>query len=248
MLFPFPQKGGAERRDGAVAGASRDQSIHASRRSAPSWHKWGMINGKLSALRWVLGDDWTCSTRSSIQNGPRIMNDLDVPKGSQPHSRCRFYIGSAAIFWFVVALLIWGTLFCLLNLPLKKTVHGLSHRIFPVDRRSTVAISVPGSALLEPASRPMQRAPHGQVVVPGGRAPGPPETAGANRSRRRHSRLRLRMPLEALSMSRDDSHYTAIRNTHKLYLSRNCKLRAEASGWDKEHAGRRGRHFRCAFS
>jgi hypothetical protein len=41
------------------------------------------------------------------------MNDLDVPKGSQPPSRRRFYIGSAAIFWFVVALLIWGTLFYL---------------------------------------------------------------------------------------------------------------------------------------
>ena len=41
------------------------------------------------------------------------MNDLDVPKGSQPHSPRRFYIGSAAIFWFVVALLIWGTLFYL---------------------------------------------------------------------------------------------------------------------------------------
>src|SRR5262249_34475112 len=32
------------------------------------------------------------------------MNDLDMPKDSQPPSRHRFYIGSAAIFWFVVAL------------------------------------------------------------------------------------------------------------------------------------------------
>jgi hypothetical protein len=39
------------------------------------------------------------------------MNDLDVPKGSQPPSRHRFYIGSAAIFWFFVALVMWARLF-----------------------------------------------------------------------------------------------------------------------------------------
>ena len=39
------------------------------------------------------------------------MNDLDMPKDSQPPSRHRFYIGSAAIFWFVVALGIWLRLF-----------------------------------------------------------------------------------------------------------------------------------------
>ena len=32
----------------------------------------------------------------------------------------RFYIGSAAIFWFFAALLIWGTLFHFLSLPLGK--------------------------------------------------------------------------------------------------------------------------------
>jgi hypothetical protein len=47
------------------------------------------------------------------------MNDLDVPKGSQPPSRRRFYIGSAAIFWFVLALLIWGILFFNLYLRLQ---------------------------------------------------------------------------------------------------------------------------------
>src|SRR5262245_39337452 len=46
-----------------------------------------------------------------LNNGPRTVNDLDMPKGSQPPSRQRFYIGSAAIFWFVVALLIWLRLF-----------------------------------------------------------------------------------------------------------------------------------------
>jgi hypothetical protein len=41
------------------------------------------------------------------------MREVDVPTGSQSPSRGRFYIGSAAISWFVVALLIWGTLFYL---------------------------------------------------------------------------------------------------------------------------------------
>jgi hypothetical protein len=48
------------------------------------------------------------------------MNDLDVPKGSQPPFRRRFYIGSAAIFWFFAALLIWVTLFYNLSPQLKK--------------------------------------------------------------------------------------------------------------------------------
>ena len=39
------------------------------------------------------------------------MNDLDVPKGSQPPSPHRFYIGSAAIFWFFAAVLIWARIF-----------------------------------------------------------------------------------------------------------------------------------------
>jgi hypothetical protein len=49
------------------------------------------------------------------------MNDLDVPKGSQPPSRPRFYIGSAAVFWFVVAgaLLLRTTRFFYLDLPYK---------------------------------------------------------------------------------------------------------------------------------
>src|SRR5262245_20887822 len=38
----------------------------------------------------------------------------------------------------------------------------------------------PGAALLSPAFAPdrLQRAPRSQVVVPGGRLPGPPETSG----------------------------------------------------------------------
>jgi Sec-independent protein secretion pathway component TatC len=35
-------------------------------------------------------------------------------------SRRRFYIGSAAIFWFFVAVVIWGTLFYVVSLPLEK--------------------------------------------------------------------------------------------------------------------------------
>ena len=47
------------------------------------------------------------------------MDDLDVPKGSQRPSWRRFCVGSAAIFWFVVAPLIWGALFYL-SLTFKK--------------------------------------------------------------------------------------------------------------------------------
>jgi hypothetical protein len=48
------------------------------------------------------------------------VNDLDMPKGSQPPSRRRFHIGSAAIFWFFAAVVIWGTLFYVVSLPLEK--------------------------------------------------------------------------------------------------------------------------------
>src|SRR5215472_16616396 len=48
------------------------------------------------------------------------------------------------------------------------------------SRRSTVAILGSGAALLSPAFEPdrLQRAPRTQVVVPGGRGPGPPEASG----------------------------------------------------------------------
>jgi len=49
----------------------------------------------------------------------------------------------------------------------------------------------PGAALLSPAFAPdrLQRAPRSQVVVPGGRLPGPPEASGYGAARRRTPRL-----------------------------------------------------------
>jgi hypothetical protein len=34
------------------------QRGYAFERLLKRWFDWGMMNGKLSALRWVLGDDW----------------------------------------------------------------------------------------------------------------------------------------------------------------------------------------------
>ncbi len=45
--------------EGALKSAARVEKRHAGENLGP-WSKfeWGMINGKLSALRWVLGDEW----------------------------------------------------------------------------------------------------------------------------------------------------------------------------------------------
>ena len=44
---------------GALKGADKVEKKYGIKNLGP-WSKfeWGMINGKLSALRWVLGDDW----------------------------------------------------------------------------------------------------------------------------------------------------------------------------------------------
>jgi hypothetical protein len=45
--------------EGALKAAERVRSKYAASELGP-WtdFEWGMINGKLSAIRWVLGDDW----------------------------------------------------------------------------------------------------------------------------------------------------------------------------------------------
>src|SRR5262245_48989969 len=69
---------------------------------------------------------------------------------------------------------------CIANLPLRGTL---------ASRRSTVAVLGLGAALPSPwapaalqrravAFGSVQRAPRSQVVVPGGRGPGPPEANG----------------------------------------------------------------------
>jgi hypothetical protein len=45
-------------------------------------------------------------------------------KGSQPPSRRRFYIGSAAGFWFFVAVVIWGMFFIVLRHEIKGDTWG----------------------------------------------------------------------------------------------------------------------------
>jgi hypothetical protein len=45
--------------EGAQKSAKRVEQQHGLEKLGP-WDdfEWGMINGKLSALRWVLGEDW----------------------------------------------------------------------------------------------------------------------------------------------------------------------------------------------
>jgi hypothetical protein len=45
--------------EGALKAAARVEKEYGLEHLGPwSDFEWGMINGKLSALRWVLGDDW----------------------------------------------------------------------------------------------------------------------------------------------------------------------------------------------
>jgi len=51
-----------EIRRGMLAGMKRVEAKYGGRAALRRYYKndfeWGMINGKLSALRWVLGDEW----------------------------------------------------------------------------------------------------------------------------------------------------------------------------------------------
>ena len=52
---------------GAMKAARRVEEKVPQRQLGPySKFDWGMINGKLSALRWIFGDEWTCSTRRRL--------------------------------------------------------------------------------------------------------------------------------------------------------------------------------------
>jgi len=62
--YPRPQGRGRETILGSVWGRACKAATRVERRIGKNnlgpWDdfEWGMINGKLSALRWVLGDDW----------------------------------------------------------------------------------------------------------------------------------------------------------------------------------------------
>lgn len=44
--------------DGALKSAKHKEEIYPDELGPWSSFEWGMMNGKLSALRWILGEDW----------------------------------------------------------------------------------------------------------------------------------------------------------------------------------------------
>ena len=44
--------------DGALKSAKQKEELYREELIPEDDFEWGMINGKLSALRWVLGDEW----------------------------------------------------------------------------------------------------------------------------------------------------------------------------------------------